>query len=66
MGQHVKLSDVSLGTRLRYSLVADEDVKKPNKQESIERVGVVHLRIFISSFAEPWKLVCVTVALQGL
>ena len=29
--QHVKLSDVSLGTRLRYSLVVDEDVKKPNK-----------------------------------
>ena len=31
--QHVKkLSDVSLGTRPRYSLVADEDVKKPTKQ----------------------------------
>ena len=30
--QHVKLSDVSLRTRPRYSVVADEDVKKPNKQ----------------------------------
>ena len=30
--QHVKLSDVSLGTRPRYSLVVDEDVKKPKKQ----------------------------------
>ena len=30
--QHIKLSDVSLGTRPRYSLVIDEDVKKPNKR----------------------------------
>ena len=30
--QHVKLSDVSLGTRPRFSLVVDEDVKKPTKQ----------------------------------
>ena len=30
--QHVKFSDVSLGTRLRDSLVADEGVKKPSKQ----------------------------------
>ena len=28
----VKLLDVSLGTRPQYSLVVDEDVKKPNKQ----------------------------------
>ena len=27
-----KMSDVSLGTRPRYSLVVDEDVKKPTKQ----------------------------------
>ena len=32
MWQHVKLSDVSLVTRLRYSLVIDEDVKKQNKE----------------------------------
>ena len=32
MWQHVKLSDVSLGYSPRYSLVVDEDVKKPNKQ----------------------------------
>ena len=29
--QHAKLSDVSLGTRPRCSLVVDEDVKKPTK-----------------------------------
>ena len=34
MWQHVKLSDVSLGTRPRYSLVANEDVKKPIKQKT--------------------------------
>ena len=33
--QHVKLSDVSLGTHLGYSLVIDEDVKKPTKQTNI-------------------------------
>ena len=32
MWQHVKLSDVSLGTCPRYSLVVDENVEKPNKQ----------------------------------
>ena len=30
--QHIKLSDVSLRTRPRYSLVVDEDVKKANIQ----------------------------------
>ena len=30
--QQVKLSEVSLGTFLRYSPVADEDVKKPTNQ----------------------------------
>ena len=39
--QHVKLSDVSLGTRPQYSLVADEDDKKPNNETrnylSVER-----------------------------
>ena len=33
--QHVKLPDVSLGICPRYSLVVDEDIKKPtNKQTS--------------------------------
>ena len=32
MWQHVKLSDVSLGILPRYSLVVDEDVKKPTNQ----------------------------------
>ena len=35
MWQHVKLSDVSLGTRSRNSLVADQDVKKPTNQANI-------------------------------
>ena len=30
--QHIKLSDVCLATRPRYSLVADQDVKKPTNQ----------------------------------
>ena len=30
----VKLSDVSLETRPRYSLVADEDVEKPTNQST--------------------------------
>ena len=34
--QHVKLSDVSLGTHPPYSLVVDEDVKKPSKQTCIK------------------------------
>ena len=34
MWQHVKLSDASLGTRPRYSLVVVENVKKPKKQTS--------------------------------
>ena len=32
--RNIILSDVSLGTRLRYSLVADEDVKKATKQSA--------------------------------
>ena len=32
MWQHVKLSDVSLGICPRYSLVVDENVKKPTNQ----------------------------------
>ena len=31
---HLKLSDVSLGTRPLYSLVVDEDIKKPTKQKN--------------------------------
>ena len=33
--QHVKLSDVILGTRLRYSLDVDEDVKKTTNQTKL-------------------------------
>ena len=42
--QHVKLSDISIVTRPRYSLVVDEDVKKPTnqpkKQNSSESPGI--------------------------
>ena len=31
--QHVKLSDASLGIHPRYSLVVDEDVRKPTKEK---------------------------------
>ena len=31
--QHVKLSDVGLGTGPWYNLAADEDIKKPSKQK---------------------------------
>ena len=37
--QHVKLSDVSLGTRPRHSLVVDENGKKPTKQIQTVQVG---------------------------
>ena len=37
--QHIKLSDVSLETRPRYSLVVEEDVKKPNKQANEQEWG---------------------------
>ena len=32
--QYVKLSGISLGTRPRYKLVVDEDVKKPKKKKT--------------------------------
>ena len=33
--QQVKSSDVSLGTHLRYTQVADKDIKKPTKQTKV-------------------------------
>ena len=38
MWQQVKLSDVSLGTHQRYSLVVDEGVKKPTNQANKPKV----------------------------
>ena len=38
VGQHIKLSDVSLGTRPQYSLVVDKNVKKPTNQTNKLRV----------------------------
>ena len=46
-GKHVKLSDVSLWTRPRYSLVVDEDVKKPNKQSNTPAATVATTTIRI-------------------
>ena len=34
--QHVKFSNVSSGSRRRDSLVADEDVKKPTNQRTVQ------------------------------
>ena len=41
--QHLKLSYVSLGARPRYSLVVDEDVKKPTKQTKSCRVKCIKI-----------------------
>ena len=45
--QHVMLSDVSLGTRPPYSLVVDEEVKKPtkqaNKQSEVSNIIIIVL-----------------------
>ena len=41
MWQHIKLSDVRLGTRPQYSLVAEEDVKKTTKQ-TINTFVLIH------------------------
>ena len=44
--QYVKLSDVSLGTRLRYRRVVDEDVKKSTKQthKKAQKVHCLHFK----------------------
>ena len=50
--QHVKLSDVSLGTRPRYSLVVDDDVKKPTNQTNNWKIA------FSTPFLRSYKLFC--------
>ena len=45
MWQHLKLSDVSLRARSRYSLVVDEDVKKPNKPKP--NIGLLSSAVLI-------------------
>ena len=50
MWQHVKLSDVSLGTRPRDSLVADEDVKLTN--QPTKRLTTNMSRILCSALKE--------------
>ena len=54
MWQHVKLSDDSLGSRLRYSLVVNEDVKKAKKKgpkgrqngKSLHSQGIIMYYVF--------------------
>ena len=54
MWQHVKLSDVSLGTGSRYSLVVDEDFEKPNKETKTQmKVGDVETSAR-AALASPW------------
>ena len=60
MWQHVKLSDVSLGKRPRYSLVSDEDVKKSNQTNNY---GIPLLLLLLFQFMYssdvPWvEAVC--------
>ena len=43
--QQVKLSDVSLGTGLRYSLVAKKEFKKPTKKNKKNQAPLVVLRL---------------------
>ena len=63
--RHDKLSDVSLGTRPRYSLVVDEDVKKQKKQQKknkVNRVSAVHVDVCTLSceqnLLDDYDLVC--------
>ena len=41
LSKHVRLSDLSLGTRPRYSLVVDEDVKKPTNHQPTNQTKYV-------------------------
>ena len=61
--QHVKLSDVSLGARPRYSLVVDEGVKKPTNQTNklincrdITTGGITNQLLFCFPGFEPFQL----------
>ena len=46
-----KLSDVSLLTRPRYSLVVDEDVKKPTNQTNKQAYSTSHLALVVCLYA---------------
>ena len=62
MWQHLNLSDISLGARPRYSLLDDEDVKKPNKQtkqtlsywKSITWNGGVYVSVWSVNLENVW------------
>ena len=55
MWQHVKLSDGSLGTRPRYILVVDEDVKKPTNQKNNFYLSAVDMRVTPMAVASEMK-----------
>ena len=70
--QHLKLSDVSLGTCPRYSLVVDEDVKKPTNQPiwhlSLHSLLMIWLAVEVSLYCPCNKSSCsihIGLALQG-
>ena len=42
--QHLKLSDISLEIRLLYSLVVDEDIKKPTREKN----NSTNFKVFIA------------------
>ena len=56
-GSTQKLSDISLGTRPGYSLVADEVIKKPDKQTNIVDILSIHILIqkLLSAILRPKK-----------
>ena len=58
MWQLVKLSNVSLGIRLRYSLVADEDVKKPTNQQNKLSFSTSFITLFCLCLVIYWSLFC--------
>ena len=50
MWEHVKMSDVSFGTRSRHSLVVDEEFKKPTNQTNKQRRAGCNIHIIILHF----------------
>ena len=61
--QLVKLSEVCLGSRSRYSLVADEDVKKPTNQPNKQ---IRASKLLSPCMTERFVVVVVAVAAFGV
>ena len=66
MWKHIKLSDVSLGTRPRHCLVADEDVKKPKKETSKQAYVFVWFCLQVMSEHDHDALTRITALLEFL